>query len=291
MIGPNPRRRRTHPVIVVNGVATLLTIAVVGHNEAATLDDALSAAMKSARPFDRVVFIDSDSTDNSASIATSLGVDVVDAPLGKGAAMRSFLRVAPSDWCVFLDADIHALSSGFVESLVDAVDDYPAADMVIGDFDDWVAGGVLSNTWAIYKPLVRKLFPDVAGGFGSKPLTGFRAVRSSKIRRLDAMPDDFGVEAFLNIEIGLAGRVRSVKVGRYKGRFKYKPTMGREIGRAVLDSAVYHDRLSPGMRPHWDEWVEEVVQVVAGYHGGAEERSEFLARLRAVAARPLPSTQ
>jgi hypothetical protein len=65
--------------------------------------------------------------------------------------------------------------------------------------------------------------------------------------------------------------------------------MGLEIGRAVLDEAERSGRLAPARRPAWDRWVREVVDVIAGYRGAAEERAAFVERLRGMRERPLPA--
>ena len=65
----------------------MITFAVIGHNEAPTVANAIGQAAEAAESGDRVWFVDSASTDDSAAIATSLGAEVIAAPLGKGQAM------------------------------------------------------------------------------------------------------------------------------------------------------------------------------------------------------------
>ena len=203
--------------------------------------------------------------------------------------MRTVLQQAETDWVVLLDADLLDSEGSLAAPLADAVRAEPDASAVLGDFTDRVPG-VLSNTWGIYEPLMAELFPAGAGRFSTHPLTGFRAVRTSALGPLDDVPDDFGLEAHLNIRAVRSGAPWSVvDLGWYEGRFLYKPTMGLEIGRAILDEAERAELLSAGRRPEWDAWVARVVDVVAGYHGGVEERPAFLEELGQVRARPLPA--
>jgi glucosyl-3-phosphoglycerate synthase len=267
---------------------TAVTFAVVGHDESPTLVAACAQAAEAATPADTVVFVDSASTDGSAEIARDAGYAVHPAPLGKGAAVRTLLQQTGSDWVVLLDADVYGSEHNLVAPLAAAIRAEPEAACVIGDFSDRMPG-VLSNTWGVYEPLIAELFPEGAGRFGTHPLTGFRAVRISALGELDDVPDDFGLEAFLNIRAVCSGSSwRVLDLGWYEGRFLYKPRMGLQIGRAILDEAERAKRLSPDRRPEWDAWVGQVVDVIAGYGGAAEERATFVARLGEARARSLP---
>jgi glycosyltransferase involved in cell wall biosynthesis len=267
---------------------TAVTFAVVGHDESPTLVAALAQAAAAASSEDTVVFVDSASTDGSAEVARGAGYAVLPAPLGKGAAVRTLLQQVDTDWVVLLDADLVASEGSLPGPLAETIRAEPDAACVIGDFADRVPG-VLSNTWAVYEPLIAELFPEAADRFGSHPLTGFRAVRVSVLGELAQIPDDFGLEAFLNIRAAVSGRPWPVlDLGWYEGRFLYKPTMGLQIGRTILDEAERLGRLAGLRRPAWDGWVAEVVEVIAGYRGSEQERADFLTRLGRARARPLP---
>jgi glucosyl-3-phosphoglycerate synthase len=264
-----------------------VTLAAVGHDEAPTLQVALGQLTEAARDGDVALFLDSASTDTSVEIARAFGVEVVAAPLGKGAAVRHLLEQLRTDWLVIVDADIHGSEHNLAKVLRRAVDD--DLSTVVGQFVDRPSGGILSNTWGIYEPLVAALFPEADGQFGDKPLTGFRAINRSCIGDLGDVPDDFGLEAHLNLAAALSGRPwKVVDLGWYEGRFLYKPVMGREIGDAVLAAAVRSGRLSSFELPKWTAWVEGVVEVVATFRGEPSEREDFLRRLAKARHRPLP---
>jgi glucosyl-3-phosphoglycerate synthase len=156
--------------------------------------------------------------------------------------------------------------------------------MVIGDFDD---GSIPGVTVGIYTPLIAVLFPEAANLYGSKPLSGFRAIR--KGQDFGQLPNDFGVEAHLNIKLALAGVNSSIcSLGFYVGRFLYKPHMGIEVSGAILDLAVSNGRLESAQRSAWERWVGDVVEHLTNYQGNVAERPSFEAELLRLAARPLP---
>lgn len=266
----------------------MFTFCVLGHNESSTVLYALAMAKRAANAEDTVVFVDSASEDDSATLASDAGYPVVSAPIGKGRAVRSALAAAGTPWVCLVDADIEKADRNIAHTLAERarLDD---TDMIVGDFDEPGSGSILSNTWAIYEPLTSALFPEIAGMYGSKPLSGFRALRTGL--DLPDIPDDFGVEAYLNVAVPLrARRASTTPIGSYGGPFRYKPTMGIEIARPILDTATEMGRLSTRQRPEWDAWVAGVVDVVGTYRGHSAQRDEYLARLRQAVSRPLPPT-
>jgi hypothetical protein len=130
--------------------------------------------------------------------------------------------------------------------------------------------------------------PEAADRFGRKPLSGFRALRSDWAQGV--LPTGFGVEAHLNVTFALRdqARIRPVAIGRYRGPFRYKPKMGAEVARAILDLAESRGRLRADDRPAWDAWLDAVFAHVATYRGDRRGRERFGAGLRDLAERPLP---
>jgi glucosyl-3-phosphoglycerate synthase len=264
----------------------MITFAIVAHNEAATIATAVEQAIAAAQADDRVLAVDSGSSDDTAARARRAGAEVLVAPAGKGRAMAAAARAARSPWVCFLDADVPPASPNYATGLRDIIGS-TLADHVLGEYGD-IQESVMSNTLAIYGPLVASLFPEAAGRFGSKPLTGFRAVRREFLRPAE-FPPDFGVEAYLNLEILVSGGTHEVApIGMYQSRFRFKPVMGSEIGRAILDLAERHGRLAPAARPAWDDWVSQAIAVISGYRGRLDERPAFVRELTALAQRPTP---
>jgi glucosyl-3-phosphoglycerate synthase len=266
----------------------VFTFCVLGHNESPTVLRALAMAKRAANADDVVVFVDSDSDDDSAVLATEAGYQVTAAPIGKGSAVRAAFEVASTPWVCLLDADIHGMDRNIAAALAQRAMENDV-DMIVGDFEEPGLPSILSNTWGIYEPLTSALFPEVVGIYGSKPLSGFRALRTSL--DLPEIPDGFGVETYLNLTVSLQGKRSTVTaIGKYSGPFRYKPTMGLEIARPILEAAIRLGRLSAQRRGEWDNWVAAVVQTISTYRGRPSCRDEYLARLRAVIDRPLPPT-
>jgi glucosyl-3-phosphoglycerate synthase len=267
----------------------MITFAIVAHNEAPTIATAVSQAIAAAGAADRVLVVDSGSTDDTSARARQAGADVLSAPAGKGRAIAVATEAATSPWICFMDADVPAGSPNYVAQLRDIAENTPT-DHVLGEYSD-TDEAVMSNTFAVYEPLVAGLFPEAAGKFGSKPLTGFRAVRREFLHP-GTFPPDFGIEAHLNLDILVSGGTHEVaQIGTYQSRFRFKPTMGCEIARAILDLAERYDRLAPAARPAWDDWVGQAIAVISGYHGTLDERPAFVRKLTALAQRPTPSAR
>lgn len=265
----------------------MITFAIVAHNEESTVGAVVRAARAAARDGDAVLVVDSASEDDTARVAEAAGAEVLAGPLGKGAAMAMAARHVHTPWLCFLDGDLvgsgHDIPAILRRAALAATEEV----MIVGEFEDPPPPPILSNTIAVYSPLIAALFPEAADRFGDRPLSGFRILRPWVVDR--DSPHDFGIEAHLNITVAVSGASFSVTpIGLYEQRFRYKPAMGREIARPILNLAVSHGRLAATARPAWDRWVDEVVNVVADYTGDPAQRADYLIRLREVSTRPLP---
>ncbi len=264
----------------------LFTFVIPAHNEQDTVATVVAQALQACQPGDRVLVVDSASTDGTGGKAAAAGAEVLVGPLGKGAAMNAALEVIDTPWVCFLDADLGS-SRANVPALLRAAAVGGTADHVAGDWEYDDPGTILSNTFTLYEPLVTRFFPEVAGKLGANSLTGYRAVRRSYLNTL--LPNDFGVEAHINITVGLAGGTIAVQhLGVIASRFRYKPAMGTEIAAAVLQLAMSSGRLDPLDRPLWNDWVSEGAATIAGIDE-AGGRSRALASLFTAIRRPMPT--
>lgn len=247
--------------------------------------NALDQAEAALGPGDEICFVDSASTDRSAGIAAARGIPVIAAPLGKGNAIATLVAACRTEYVCCLDGDIWSSERNIAAELAHAVR-ATGDDLVLGDFED-PPGAVLSNTLAVYEPLVAALFPEVAGRCGAHPLTGFRAFRL--IGAGGRLPPDFGIEAHLNIQFGLESRtIQVVQLGEYRGQFRYKPAMGREIAKAVLDLAERERRVTDSARRAWERWLEPIITHISTFRGEAADREMFRTELVELARRPAP---
>lgn len=269
-----------------------LLFAVVGHNEQATVLNALNTARAAAHEGDQVVLVDSASTDQSRQVARAAGHTVWEGPLGKGAAMQYAWERCEADWLIFTDADLLSTEHNIPGLLARATRAQHATrrDMIVGDYtqDPQCPQSVGRG---IAQPLMRHFYPEAAEALGLAALSGQRAVRSNLLgdRRL---PIGFGVEAYLNCVAAASddpGRITVVQIGGLENPFKYKPDMGHQVAEAIIKAAHEDGLLSAADRPEVDAWVDSVCAVIATYKGTMAERPAYMERLRAVVARPLPS--
>jgi glycosyltransferase involved in cell wall biosynthesis len=264
-----------------------VTFAVIGRNEAPTLRIALLQALDAARPGDRVVFVDGASSDRSDAIADALGVEVVQAGLGKGRAIAAAGRTAAGSPLCTIDADIEHSERNIPAALRDEFE-RSGADMVVSNIVE--RNRVRIVVPGLYRPLVGALFPEAVDVAGRTPLSGFRMLAPGRIPK--RLPSGFGVETHLNIRFAVDGlRVKVMPAFRYHGPYKAYANverMAHDIVEAILDLAVAEGRLEPSVRAEWEAWAQAVIE-----HGRAlpvpmSGRSAFEDRVMELGARPLP---
>jgi glucosyl-3-phosphoglycerate synthase len=259
---------------------------IPAHNEEDSVATIVRQAREASQAGDRVIVVDSASTDDTAQQALMAGAEVLRGPLGKGAAMATALADVTTEWVCFLDADLVSSEVNVPATLRTAALTGDSHH-VLGDYEYSDPGTILSNTFTIYQPLVEAFFPEV-GSLGANSLTGYRALRRSHL--LDPLPSHFGIESYLNISSALTGGKTSVcHLGVIESRFRYKAgNMAQEIARTILDLAEAEGRLAIGERPAWESWVDEGRAAIAPITA-TSGRSASLARLFSVVRRPMPS--
>ncbi|HKP90804.1 MAG TPA: glycosyltransferase [Thermoleophilaceae bacterium] len=263
-----------------------ITFAVVGHNEGRRLRRPLGDALEAARPGDVVVYVDSASTDDSREVARSQGVEVVEAPLGKGRALAAAIESCTTPLICFTDGDVTYSSTNIPLALRRAHEAEPA-DMLVADFD-WPSKGVFHATEGVYEPFLAGLFPEASGRYGRFRLSGFRLLRAD--RPLGELPPNFAVETYLNVLFAIRGwSTRVVEVGIVEGPVRSKVELGEQMCKTLLDLAEAEGRLDPECRPLWEEWVEGFKAVTRTRPGPGEPLGTYPSRLAESARRPLPA--
>lgn len=179
---------------------TPFTFAVVGRNESATLARVVAEAQAAAQPGDRVWFVDSASEDDSVKLARGLGVEVIEAPRGKGRAMAAALERCDRGYICFVDGDLFHWTTNIPATLRAAVIE-TGADMVVGSYS-YERRRML--TPAVYWPLVDALYPDCGRRCDPRPISGLRAFDATF--PLGPLPPGYGIETHLNLAFGVAGR-------------------------------------------------------------------------------------
>lgn len=167
-------------------------VIIPAYNEGARIGRVISAAL-GAKLVSEVIVVSDGSTDNTADVARSLGVRVVELARnrGKGGAMKAGLAATSAEVVAFIDADLVGLTPDHVDELIRPVVS-GEADATLGVF----AGGRSSTT------LAQRLTPG---------LSGQRAVRAVLLRDVPMEDARFGVEVMLNRHLASCGaRVKRV---------------------------------------------------------------------------------
>ncbi|MEW6300757.1 MAG: glycosyltransferase family 2 protein [Thermodesulfobacteriota bacterium] len=161
-------------------------VIIPAYNEGARIGRVISAAL-GAKLVSEVIVVSDGSTDNTADVARSLGVRVVELARnrGKGGAMKAGLAATSAEVVAFIDADLVGLTPDHVDELIRPVVS-GEADATLGVF----AGGRCSTT------LAQKLTPG---------LSGQRAVRAVLLRDVPMEDARFGVEVMLNRHLASCG--------------------------------------------------------------------------------------
>lgn len=140
---------------------------VPAFNEGASIG-AVVAALKAAAPWHEVLVVDDGSTDETAAAAAASGARVIRHPYnkGNGAAVKTAIRAAHSEWIAIVDADGQHRPEDTLR-LVSRLGDY---DLVIGARDPSTQattgrriGNAVLNGLASY--LTERPIPDLTSGF------------------------------------------------------------------------------------------------------------------------------
>jgi len=106
-------------------LADELTVIVPAYNEADSITDTVKSLLSQTTPPYRIIVVDDCSTDDTADIASDLGVEVVTPPTNTGskAGAQTFaLRQVETDYVMAIDADT-TLETNAIELLAEVFDD------------------------------------------------------------------------------------------------------------------------------------------------------------------------
>jgi glycosyltransferase involved in cell wall biosynthesis len=144
-----------------------VTIVVPAFNEGDSIGEVVTA-LRAAAPWHEVLVIDDGSTDGTGTAAQAAGARVVRHPYnkGNGAAVKSGIRAATSDWIAIIDADGQHRTAD-ARRIVEKLGDY---DLVIGARDPGTQattgrrlGNAILNWLAGY--LTERPIPDLTSGY------------------------------------------------------------------------------------------------------------------------------
>jgi glycosyltransferase involved in cell wall biosynthesis len=164
-----------------------ISVILPAKNEAEGLRRTLPA-LRACLPEAEVIVVDDGSTDETAAVATSHGVQVLASPypMGNGAAIKRGTRAATGEILVFMDADGQhdpALIPRLLERLAQGF------DMVVGARD---AAGQANVSRGAANAFYNRLASWMTGHRVADLTSGFRVVRAERFREfLHLLPNGF----------------------------------------------------------------------------------------------------
>src|ERR1039458_919497 len=123
------------PVFVKGPPELSVAVVITAYNAATFVRDAVATVRAQTARIDEIIVVDDGSADDTASIATDLGVRVVRIAHGGSAAARNAgIAVASSQWIALLDLH-YVWHPEKVELQLDALGRHPEIGMAFTDFD------------------------------------------------------------------------------------------------------------------------------------------------------------
>lgn len=190
------------------------TLIIPAYNEAQAIGRVLDEIGK-PEGCREIIVVDDGSTDDTAQIAKSRKANVLSHPInrGYGAALKTGIRAASTEYVVFFDGD----GQHRPEDLPKITQPAPSYDLVLG-----VRSGYQDRTRVPWKKLLGRIVNLLTGRKIADFNSGFRAFRISAVKKiLHLMPEGFSFSTTSTVAIIKMGyRLKEVPI-------ESRPRMGR----------------------------------------------------------------
>lgn len=194
-----------------------VTVVIPAKNEAPTLPYVINGARKYTND---IILVDGHSTDNTVSVARSLGVRVIfDRRMGKGDAIRTVIPHLKREITVFIDADgSHDPDDipRIVEPILNGEADHVSGSRLIGGSSE-LHGGFDECLRLMGSSFITACINYRFGVVLSESQNGFRAIRTDVLRALNLQEEITTIEQEMIIKTLRKGfRMSEVPSHEYK---------------------------------------------------------------------------
>jgi hypothetical protein len=253
-----------------------ISVVIPAHDEEATIAEVVSEASRGLSVLDmsgEVIVSASGCTDRTADVARDAGATVIEAMIGKGAAIIQGVAASKGDIVCLVDGDIRyfgdpPLVALLVEPILNGIADATVSDLYWRPLYPqlWLCG--------FFAPLAGTLFPEMLPKVGSTPWSGQRAA----VRELwpESLPTGFTSDLALLLHWNAnAVRMRPVLADDWMNPQRPKPELMEQEFNLLVESAINRGRIERGTIPYLRGWFESAYGLMAAYDPEKHDPQEF----------------
>jgi len=257
-----------------------VSVIIPAHDEEATIAQVVADAYAGLEALSipgEVAVSASGCTDRTAELAAQAGAKVIEAPAGKGAAIKAGLAATSGEVVCLIDGDLQyfgnpPLSTLLIRPILDGI-----ADAVVSDLY-WRP--LYPQLWlhGFFAPIAGALYPELIAKVGSTPWSGQRAA----LRHLwpADLFDDFLVDLQLLLHWNRhAMRLRPVLADDWTNPQRPKPELMASELEVLLRYAVEEGRIAKSKEPAVREWYDLAHRIMAEYRPDSDDPQEFERKL------------
>jgi glucosyl-3-phosphoglycerate synthase len=257
-----------------------VSVVIPAHNEEASIGGVVDAAHQSLAILDvqgEVLVSASGCTDRTADIALDGNARVVEAPIGKGAAIIAGVDAAEGDIVCLVDGDLQyygekPLAALLIEPILHGIADATIANLYWRPIypDQWLSG--------FFAPLAGYAIPEILPKVGSTPWSGQRAA----LRSLwpTALPGGFTSDLALILHWNQhAEQMRPVLTDDWYNPIRPKPELLPLDYELLVTHAIDTGRIEPEQRTRLDAWFAHVERLISEYDETSDDPIAYQKRL------------
>ncbi|MGW7537790.1 glycosyltransferase [Amycolatopsis sp. NPDC054798] len=258
-----------------------MSVIIPAHNEAETVAEVVADAQRGLEYLQveryEVVVSASGCTDDTAAVALKAGARVVDAPIGKGAAIQAGLAATNGEVVCLIDGDIRyygdvPLSAILVKPIIDGIADACVSDLY------WRPLYPQLWLYGFFAPVAGVLFPEILPKVGSTPWSGQRAAKR------DLWPTNLETDFTVDLQLLLHWNdntplLRPVLADDWVNPQRPKPDLMEKELSVLTRHAMSDGRISRKDAIAIGWWFKSAHSLMAQYRPDEDDPQEFEHRL------------